>query len=334
MRSETQPSRPSPVSRDTLRLSARAMACEFSVIMNAGSHEALWQSSVALDLAGTLDEQLSAYRPNSEVSQINARAADQPFEVRENLYQLLRTSLEIWRETGGAFDITAGPLIQLWRECRDQRRQPTDNEIAARRDLVGSQFIQLDDASRTIEFGRRGVAINLGGIGKGFALDQVMQRIREQGYTNTLLHGGQSSVIASGNHSGCDGWPVGLGNPLMTRERLGTILLRNQALGTSGSNLQYFRVKTQRYGHIVDPRNGWPRTGSEGILSATALSSSAAEADALSTAFYLLPLEDIAAFCGRRPDVGAIIIPRPTSGRSLQPVVFGVKSDQLFWEHG
>ena len=141
-----------------------------------------------------------------------------------------------------------------------------------------------------------------------------------------LLHGGHSSLLARGDHNRLGGWPVGIGNPLFTGQRLGTLLVSDCAMATSGSNIQYFRHHGKKYGHILDPRTGWPI---ETMLSVTVLAPTAALADALSTALYVMGVDEATACCERFDGVSAVLIPHP-KGRDLRPVVLGVPADRLF----
>ncbi len=321
--------RAAPRGGDTLRLETRAMACQFSVITNPGEHANVWVASEALELVHELEQLMTVYRHDSEMSRVNREAREQPAVADSRLFGLLRTCKELAEETGGAFDATSGPLIALWRAAREENRIPTDNEIAECLERVGMSHVELDAEAETVRFDQADVELNLGGIGKGFALDRMAEQLLENGLGKFLLHGGRSSVLARGDHNSVGGWPVGIGNPLFTDRRLGTLLLRDQALSTSGSNIQYFRHQGQRYGHILDPRTGWPV---EGQLSVTVVAESAAVADALSTAFFVLGVEKAAACCHHLPGVGAILTPQPESSRRVRPVVIGISDEQIFWE--
>src|SRR3972149_3939718 len=147
--------------------------------------------------------------------------------------------------------------------------------------------VVLDEAKRTIAFRRPGISVNLNCIGKGYALDRMAELLAGSGVPDYLLPGGRSSVWARGSRPGEDGvgWPIGLRHPLRPTERLAEFFLRDQALATSGSATQFFRHRGQQYGHILDPRTGRP---AEGIFSATVIAASAARADALSTALYVM----------------------------------------------
>jgi thiamine biosynthesis lipoprotein len=321
--------REAPRGGDTLRLETRAMACQFSVITNPGEHEKIWVASEALDMVHELEQLMTVYRDDSEMSRINREARAQPTDADSRLFGLLQICKELAEETGGAFDATSGPLIALWRATREEGRIPTDDEIAGCLERVGMSHVELNADKETVRFDRADVELNLGGIGKGFALDRIAGQLVANGLGGFLLHGGRSSVLARGDHNSVGGWPVGIGNPLFTDRRLGTLLLQNQALSTSGSNIQYFRHRGQRYGHILDPRTGWPV---EGQLSVTVVAESAAVADALSTAFFVLGVEKAAACCHHLPGVGAILTPQPESSRRVRPVVIGISDEQIFWE--
>lgn len=317
-----------PTAGETLRLETRAMACAFSVIMNPGEHQRMWVASDALELVHQLEQQMTVYRDDSELSSINRRAADEPVRVDPRLFRLLMTCQDLASETQSAFDPTSGPLIQLWKRCRSEGCIPTQAEIDDCMLVTGTEHVVLNEDQSTVVFDRKGVQLNLGGIGKGFALDCCCDQLEKQRFDGFILHGGQSSLLARGDHNQQGGWPVGLGNPLFTDQRLGTILLRNQAMSTSGSNIQYFRHQGRRFGHILDPRTGWP---AEGTLSVTVLARSAAVADALSTAFFVGGVEIARQCCDNLDDVGAVLIPRPERGRRVRPVVIGIPDDQLFW---
>ena len=325
----TDGQRVQPEGGETLRLETRAMACEFSIIMNPGEYSRMWVASDALELVHQLEQQMTVYREDSELPQLNREAANGAVGVEAGLFGLLMKCRELADASDGAFDPTSGPLIALWRRCREAGRVPTQEEIDECRLVVGMGHVALDEGASTVAIDRGGVELNLGGIGKGYALDRCIEQLTTHGFAGFVMHGGRSSVMARGDHNGQGGWPVGIGNPLFTDKRLGTVLLRDQALSTSGSNIQYFRHEGRRYGHILDPRTGWPV---DGTLSVTVLAPTAAVADALSTAFFVGGVEIARQCCDNLPHVGAVLIPRPERGRRVRPVVMGIPDDQIFWD--
>ena len=295
--------------------------------MNAGVPKSIIEdASAALDLVSELEQQLSVYREDSELTLLNQSAADRPIQADAELFSLLEEAKRISELTDCTFDPTSGPLVRLWRTCREESRIPTQSEIDNCLESVGIDHVRLDTQTLTVQFDRRDIELNLGGIGKGYALDRAAGRLQESGLNEFLLHGGHSSLIARGDHNGSGGWPIGLGNPLFTSKRLGTIVISDCAMATSGSNIQYFRHQGKKYGHILDPRNGWPV---ETMLSVTVLAPNAALADALSTAFYVMGVEKVSECCDNLEGVSAVLIPTP-SGREIQPIVLGVPDEKLY----
>ena len=316
-----------------VRLERRAMACQFEFVFNAGQHPASTAAGLAaLDLVDRLEDQLSVYRPHSEISQINARAFDDPVPVEPRLFALLETALELSRQTRGAFDITAGPLSAAWGFSRRAGAMPSEAEIASALQRVGSRYLSLDPAEGTIRFERPALQINLGAIGKGYALDRAAELLAAEGVADFLLHGGHSSVLARGAHGGLPrdaGWMIGVRDPLRPERRLGRLLARDQALATSGSGTQFFVHQGRRFGHILDPRSGWP---AQGVLSSTVVAPTAAEADALSTAFYVLGPEAAAEICAMRNAVGCVLACPAARAGELQIHVHGLALGQWLAE--
>jgi thiamine biosynthesis lipoprotein len=308
-----------------LHVGRRAMACQFEVFLNAGQYPQGTEAALAaLDLVDALEAQLSAYRADSELSEINRRAAAGPVPVEPRLWELLVVALALHAQTAGAYDITSAPLSAAWGFARRTGAVPSDAELAAALERVGSQHVELDPAKHSIHFQRPGLELNLGSIGKGYALDRAGEALADAGVHDFLLHGGQSSVLARGSRLTADaagrGWPVGIAHPLRPERRLGQVWLQDGGLGTSGSGVQYFHVRGRRLGHILDPRTGWPV---EGVLSTTVLAPTAREADALSTAFFILGPEGTADFCRQRPELAALVVCSPDDGRSLELVECG-----------
>ena len=296
-----------------IRLGRRAMACQFEVLLNVRQYaDAATVAMEALDLIDELEEQMTVFRESSEIMEINRSATAGPVIVESRLFQLFELAVELHRQSGGAYDITSGPLTKIWGFYRRQGAVPTSDSLQAARKAVGSHLVALDAARQAIRFLAPGVELNLGSIGKGYALDRAAEVLNAAGIHDYLIHGGQSSLIARGSRAGTVGWPVGLGDPMRPGKSWATIFLRDRAMATSGAGYQFFRHQGQRYGHILDPRTGHP---AEGVHSVSVLAPTAAEADALSTACYVLGPERAAELCQRRPQVGMLMI-CPTPGGS------------------
>jgi thiamine biosynthesis lipoprotein len=305
----------------------RAMACEFEVQLGAArDDDSMEHVFAALDLVETLEAQITVYRADSEVMDINRRAATRPVVVEPRLFRLLQLARRIHAETRGAHDITSGPLSEVWGFSRRQGRLPSDEDLTAALERVGMELVDLDDEKLTVAFRRNGVAVNFNSIGKGYALDRMKELLASHGVEDYLLHGGRSSVLASGNQPGYeDGWTVGLRHPLRPAGRLAEFLVRDQSLSTSGSGTQFFIRRGRRYGHILDPRSGRP---ADGLFSATVIAPTAAEADALSTAFYVLGPEGTAEYCERHPQIGALLVAPAEREGDVRLFAFGLDDNQ------
>ena len=286
----------------------RAMACEFEVQLAASRNDDSMQHVfAALDLVETLETQLTVYRDDSEVSRLNHAASNGAVPVEPRLFGLIEQARRLHQQTNGALDITSGPLSEAWGFSRRSGRVPSDEQIEAARERVGMQHLELDDVRKTIAFRRPGMAINFNSLGKGYALDRMAELLAAQNVDGFLLQGGKSSVLARGNQPGSEetGWRVGVRHPLHSAERMAEIILHNQALSTSGAGTQFFIRRGQRYGHILDPRSGRP---AEGLYSATVIAPTAAEAEGLSTAFYVMGPQKAGEFCTARPEIAALLV--------------------------
>lgn len=310
----------------TIRLGARAMACEFDVIFNLHTAGGLKIASEVLSLVERLEDQMTVYRDHSELSLLNRHAPQHPVPVELRLFALLQRAQSISEETAGAFDPTAGPLVALWNRCKQELRLPTEQELAETLASIGVRHLEFHPDDNTLAYTHPAVSLNLGAIGKGYALDRSAELLLEAGFHDWLIHGGQSSILARGRHLDHPGWPVGIRNPQMPERLIATLLLKDRGMGTSGSGTKFFRLAGTRYGHIIDPRTGRP---AEGMLSVTAITPDAASADALATAFFVLGVEKSLEFCHNHGQIQAILVPLPDPGRRLEPLVFGVPPEDV-----
>ncbi len=205
-----------------LQVGRRAMACDFHVFLNAGQHAgAVEAATEALDLVQCLEDQLTIYRPQSEVSVINRDAGDRACVVEPRLFELLCRCVDWSRATGGAYDITAGPLVKVWGFHTRTGRFPAAEQVSEALQRVGSQHLELDRDQRTIRFGRPGMELNLGSVGKGYALDRCAEILEAAGVRDFLIHGGHSSILARGaRHADSDvpEWCIALRHPLRAND--------------------------------------------------------------------------------------------------------------------
>ncbi|MBI3822792.1 MAG: FAD:protein FMN transferase [Planctomycetes bacterium] len=300
---EGEPTEASTGDPAILRFGRRAMATTFEVILPFETPSSHDLAQAALDEIDRLEAQLTVFRDSSEVCRLNARAADHPVRVEQNLLDLLALAAQFHGDTDGAFDVSVGALIKTWGFFRREGRVPTPRELAAVRERIGMNHVVLDSQRQTVFFQRPGLEINLGSIGKGYTLDRAAQLVDTP---NVLLHGGHSSVLARGNEtSTAAGWSIGLTDPERPQCRRAVVRLRNRGMATSAATFQFFEHEGRKLGHILDPRTAWP---AEGMLSATVTAPTAALADALATAFFILGIEKSREYCDRHPEIGAVLI--------------------------
>ena len=295
-----------------IRVHRRAMACRFEVTLAAADGAFVPAAISALDEVDRLESELSVFIPTSAISEVNGRAACGPVVIPSDLAELLTDCQRVYRDTDGAFDLTTTPLSRCWGFLRREARVPPAIEIEEARRLVGFDAVRVSREPPSVTFCRPGIELNLGAVGKGYALDRAGALLRASGVSHALLSAGCSSIVALGGRG--DGWRVDVVSPLRKGRIIATLLLRNAALGTSGAGEQFVVENGRRYGHVIDPRTGWP---AEGILSATVVASDAARADALSTAFLVGGLDLARRYCGEHPDVLALITPNNGSERTI-----------------
>lgn len=283
------------------------MAAPFEIILDVDrdKQDLHNMADEAFEIVKALERQFSAYIPSSDIGYINRTAPHHPARIEPNVFRLLKLAQRIHRETGGAFDITAGPLIKVWGFYKREGRMPDEDELKKARAKVGMQYVILDEEELTVFFDRPGIEINLGGIGKGYVVDRVIAQLREWGVKTAMVHSGNSSIACIGRPPVGEGWYVGVADPRDNEKALGLLTLEDNAVSISGSTEQFFKLGDQTYSHILNPLTGWP---AQGILETAAIGPSAAETDALATAFFVMGLEKVKKFCEERREIAAVLI--------------------------
>jgi thiamine biosynthesis lipoprotein len=289
------------------------MATRFEILLH-GDREASLRAAgeEALAEVGRLEGQLSLYRPTSEIARVNALAARQPVRVSPNVFQLLQQAQRLHLETGGAFDITLGPLVRCWGFMGGPGRLPEPEELARARALAGMDHVELDGAAVSVRFDREGVMIDLGAIGKGYAIDRAMRLLREAGVRSALLHGGTSTTYAIGSPPRAEAWQVAIASAPNGSAGPGPlpqtiVRLRDEALSVSAGWGKSLVAGGKTYGHVLDPRTGRPAT--RALLAAVALPS-ATETDALSTALLVAGRAGSRRIERLRPEMRTLLLTR------------------------
>ncbi len=298
---------PSSGTRTHLCFSRRAMACEFTLFLPHTVGSPMAASDTALDQIDRLESLLTVYRDDSDMSYVNQNAAFRPIRTDHRLFVLLRRCRELSEQTAGAFDVSAGALVKAWGFLRGPRRVPDPREVRDALARTGMQQVVLDEQETTVRYLVDGLEINLGSIGKGFALDQALALLRQEfGIDCALMQGGLSSVVTMGSPGGDGrGWLVGIQDPHDAATQIAEVRLKDQALGTSGTANQYFEENGRRYGHILDPRTGYP---ADELASVSVIAGDGATADALATALFVMGLDKAVDFCKNHRDVGAVLV--------------------------
>jgi thiamine biosynthesis lipoprotein len=292
------PGDPGGVGEHWIRVHRPAMACRFSVTLSSREAHRVPAARAALDEIDALEARLSLFRDTSELSALNRRAGGEPVVTSQLLFGLLARCQALHRETGGAFDPTSTPLSRAFGFLARQGRWPDEDERAAARARVGMEHVRLDPAERSVRFAIPGVEINLGSVGKGFALDRIAPSLRRRGVRRALLGAGGSSVLGFGREE----WSVALSPSSRT---LGEARFRDAALATSGAGEQHFEKDGRRHGHVIDPRTGAP---ARGVGASIVFGDSAATADALATAFLVGGSAVARPFCDRHPGTLALLL--------------------------
>jgi thiamine biosynthesis lipoprotein len=264
----------------------RHMGTQFEIVLYA-PNETIAQEAAQAAFAriAELDGIMSDYRPTSELMQLCKKAGGGPVPVSADLFDILARSQEISRRSEGAFDVTVGPVVRLWRRSRRTRRLPDPDELARARKLVGYDKIRLNARERTVQLTVEGMLLDLGAIAKGYAVEAALEVLRRYGLTRALV--AASGDIAAGDPPpGRPGWKVGIA-PLdnANAEPSRFVLLNHAAVSTAGDTEQYVEIDGKRYSHIVDPHTGMGLTRRS---SATVVARDGTTADGLDTAVSVL----------------------------------------------
>jgi FAD:protein FMN transferase len=242
-------------------------------------------SDAAFERVATLDDTMSDYRPGSEMRRLCRAAGGPPVRVSEDLYRVLAASQELARRTDGAFDITIGPVVQLWRRARRRHELPDARRLARARKLVGFENLRLDPEEMTAQLLKRGMLLDLGGIAKGYAADRALEVLKEHGIRNALV-AASGDIAVSAPPPDKTGWRIGIA-PLESPEKPPSryLSLREAAVSTSGDAEQHVDIGGKRYSHIIDPRTGRGLTGRHSV---TVVAPNATTSDSLATAISVL----------------------------------------------
>ncbi len=283
------------------------MGTVVSITVNAPSlQEGQAAADAAFSRISYLEGFLSDTLSESDVSAVN-RSAGTPTKVDPLTLDAVSRALEFSKLSAGSFDVTVGPLLSLWRQCAEQKYLPTEAELQDAQSRVGYQRVTIDAKASTVTI-PLGTSVDLGGIAKGYIVDQAVAVLRER-VTSALVNAG-GDLYALGSKPGGEPWVVGIQDPRKPQDQAAyveTIYVTDKAVATSGSYARYYEIEGKRYSHIINPVTGWPVRQ---IPSATVIAADATTADALATAASVLSPLDSVRLSSSLKDVEVLLIAR------------------------
>ena len=283
----------------------RLMWTKFEIVAYGPDRARLAEAAeAAFEEIDRLDRQMSHYSETSELTYINRNAAHEDVAVEKELFDFLKLSIAYSRSTGGAFDITVGPLMKAWGFFDRNGRVPEADELRSVMERVGFKHVALNENKHTIRFDRQGLELDLGGIAKGYAVDRAAEILRASGVTRAFITAGSSSICAIGAPPGQRSWRVQISEPLDRSPKLDALEIKDLSISTSGCRENIFESAGKTYCHIMDPRIGRPI---EGLISATIITQRGVEAEAYSKALMVMGVEKAQEFLKTRRHIRAIL---------------------------
>lgn len=255
-------------------------------------------ASIVFEVFRRLEKIFSLYDSESELSQLNEKGS---LVASVELFEALMKAQEMHQKTQGAFDSTVGPLSLLWKKAIHDRVVPEDGEVKKALDEVGFDFVYLDPSTRVVRLLRRGAKIDLGGLAKGYAVDQAVEQLIKAGIQRALVNAGGDIYGLARN--GSRQWRVGIQDPKDAFKFRGRVSIKNRAIATSGDYEQFVKIAERTYSHIVDPKTGYP--SDTGIVAATVFAPECLTADVLATTALVLGQERFKQILPSFPGVNA-----------------------------
>ena len=295
----------------TVTMRTRTMGAWASLSLVTGDSAAV--ADLALDallVFHRVDSLMTNWTDISEVARLNREATAGPTPVEPEVGSVLQTAARIGKESQGAFDISIEPLVRLWGFLGGTPRVPASEDIDQVRTLVGWDHVVVDSEAGTLFLKGKGVKIDLGGIAKGHGVDMVADHLRAAGVTDALVDL-TGNMVALGAPHGKEAWTIGIRDPHDKHPHLGRLQLSGAAIATSGNYQQFVAQGDKRYGHILDPRTGWP---AEGLEAVTVVADRAIDADAWATALFVLGPEKARQVASARDDLAVILIETAENG--------------------
>jgi len=286
----------------------------FANVTAVGRGEARIQKSfrAAFDRLSEVDEGMSDYLSESELSQLNEHGYEGPVKVSEGLFEVIKAAVEYSRISDGAFDVTVGPEVRLWRRTEKEGKAPTEAELAEAKAKTGYEKLILDEKERTVRFAVEGMVLDLGGIAKGYAIDLAVEAMKEAGVAGGLVNVGGDIRCFGRSPKGDNIWRIGLEDPAGTSDMLEVLEVADMAVATSGDYRRFVMIDNKRYSHIINPHT---TKSADELTSVTIIAPSAIQADALATAVSVAGAKKGLEMVEGIEGVEAIVIP---AGKELR----------------
>ena len=272
-------------------------------------------ATAAFKRVSALNRMMTDYDPDSELMRLCKQPVGVPVRVSRDLFDVIEKSQKLARLSEGAFDITVGSLVRLWRTARRMHTLPAPEAIVAAKRRVGWRNLKLDPARKTVTLLAPDMQLDLGGIAKGYAADAALAVLRQRGIRSAFV--AASGDIAIGDAPpGMTGWKMGIGSPAGDDKLAATVLLRNAAISTSGDIEQFVDIGGTRYSHVVDPQTG---LGLTSRLQASFIARNATTTDALATALCVLGEQRALKLIESLPDTAALLVKPGPNGNEIIP---------------
>jgi thiamine biosynthesis lipoprotein len=268
----------------------------------------------AFEQLEAVDNSMSDYKPDSQLSVLNREGYKKAIKVSEPLFEVLQISLSFSRQTNGAFDITVGPLVDLFHSAEKKQAAPTPEQIANAKEKTGFEKLILNEKEKSVRFAVEGMRLDLGGIAKGYAIDKAVEAMQKAGATGGMVDVGGDIRCFGTPQPGRDKWLIGLQDPndpgdVGTEKYLLVLGLTDAAIATSGDYRRFTLIEGKKYSHIIDSSIA---QSARALSSVTIIAENATEADALATAVSVMGIEKGLDIIENRPDTEAILmLPAP-----------------------
>lgn len=263
----------------------------------------------AFERIGDLDRIMTDYRSTSELMQLCGRAGGDPVQVSDDLFAVLSRSQDVAKSSDGAFDVTVGPLVRLWRQSRRTQKLPEPDKLAAAKALVGFDKVRLDPDKKTVQLTKAGMQLDLGGIGKGYAADAALAVLKKHGIDRALVAAG-GDITVTGPPPDTAGWKVAI-QPLEKDGPERNLLLKDASVSTSGDAEQFVEIAGKRYAHIMDPKTG---LGLLGRMSVTVVGPNGTTVDPLTKVVAVQGKEKGFKFIDATPGTAAFVVLQTEKG--------------------